>query len=87
MDLYGPKEFDDPQVFDDPKGISIGSMNFDNPKVYGDTSIFDGLICYRKFYRKFWPILANLGYFVANIRTFWCTFTGLKMVWCPKIDK
>ena len=22
----------------DPKGISIGSMDFDNPKVYGDTS-------------------------------------------------
>ena len=23
---------------------SIGSMDFDNPKVYGDTSIFDGLV-------------------------------------------
>ena len=22
---------------------------------------------------KFWPILTNLGYFVANLRTFWCT--------------
>ena len=31
-------------IFDDPKGISIGSMDFDNPKVYGDTSIFDGLV-------------------------------------------
>ena len=36
-------EFDDPQAFDDPKGISVKSMDFDNPKVYGDTSIFDGL--------------------------------------------
>ena len=44
MDLYGPKEFDDPQVFDDPKGISIGSMDVDNPKVYGDIPIFDGLV-------------------------------------------
>ena len=44
MDLNDPKEFDDPQVFDDPKGISIGSMDFDNSKVYGDTSIFDGLV-------------------------------------------
>ena len=35
-------EFVDPKVFDDPKGISIGSMDFDCPKVYGDTSIFDG---------------------------------------------
>ena len=35
---------DDPQIFDDPKGISIGSMDFDNPKVYGDTSIADGLV-------------------------------------------
>ena len=33
-----------PQVIDDPKGISIGSMDFDNPKVYGDTFILDGLV-------------------------------------------
>ena len=25
---------------------SIGSMDFDNPKVYGDTSITDGLVCW-----------------------------------------
>ena len=43
-DFYDPKKFDDPQVFDDPKEISIGSMDFDNPKLYGDTSIFDGLV-------------------------------------------
>ena len=43
MDVNDPKEFDYHQVFDDPKGISIESMDFDNPKVYGDTSIFDGL--------------------------------------------
>ena len=42
-DFYDPKKFDDPQVFDDPKEISIGSMDFDNPKLYGDTSIFDVL--------------------------------------------
>ena len=36
---YDPKKFDDSQVFDDLKEISIGSMDFDNPKVYGDTSI------------------------------------------------
>ena len=22
---------------------------------------------------KFWPIFTNLGYFVANLHTFWCT--------------
>ena len=38
MDFDDPKEFDDPHVFDDPKGIPIVSMNFDSPKVYGDTS-------------------------------------------------
>ena len=38
------KEFDDPQVFDNQKGISIGSMDFDNPKVFGDTFISDGLV-------------------------------------------
>ena len=44
MDSNDPKEFDDPQVFDDPKGISTESMNLDNPKVYSDTFIFDGLV-------------------------------------------
>ena len=33
-----------PQVHNDAKGISMGSMDFDNPYVYGDTSIFDGLL-------------------------------------------
>ena len=33
-----------PQVLDDPKRISIGSMDFENPNVNGDTPIFDGLI-------------------------------------------
>ena len=28
----------------DLKGISIGNTDFDNPKVYSDTSIFDGLV-------------------------------------------
>ena len=44
MDFNDPKEFDDFQIFDDPKGISIGSMDVDNPKVYGDIPIFDGLV-------------------------------------------
>ena len=30
---YDPKKFNDSQVFDDLKEISIGSMDFDNPKV------------------------------------------------------
>ena len=29
---------------------------------------------------KFWPTSANLVYFVANLRTFWCTFTGVTNV-------
>ena len=44
MDFSNPKEFDDILVFPDPKGISIGSMDFDNPKVNGDTSIFDSIV-------------------------------------------
>ena len=44
MDFNDPKEFHDPLVSDDPKGISIGSMVFDNPKVDGDTFILDGLV-------------------------------------------
>ena len=44
MDFNDPKEFDDPHVLDDSKGITIGSMDFYNPKVYGDISIFNGLV-------------------------------------------
>ena len=39
-----PKEFYDPQVSDVVKVISNGSMDFENPKVYADTAIFDGLV-------------------------------------------
>ena len=35
-----------PRYFMIQRGISIGSMDFDNPKVYGDTSIFDSLVLY-----------------------------------------
>ena len=28
-------------------------------------------------FQEFCPILANLGYLAANLRTFWCTFAGL----------
>ena len=34
----------DPKEFDDLKEISIESTDFDNPKVYRDSSIFDGLV-------------------------------------------
>ena len=44
MDFNDPKEFDDILVSPDPKGISIGSMDFDNPKVNGDKFILDGLV-------------------------------------------
>ena len=37
-----PKEFDDLQVYVASKGISFVSMDNDNPKVFGDTSIYDG---------------------------------------------
>ena len=32
---YDPKKFDDSHVIDDIKEISIGKMDFDNPKIYG----------------------------------------------------
>ena len=44
MNFNDPEEFYDPQLFDDPKEISIGSMDFDNSKVCGDASIFDGIV-------------------------------------------
>ena len=42
--LKWSKGSDDPQKFNDQKGISIVSKDFENPKFYGDTSIFDGLV-------------------------------------------
>ena len=42
MDFYDPKDFDDPQAFNDLKGISISSLDFD--KVCGGAAIFDGLV-------------------------------------------
>ena len=51
------KEFDDPQVFDNQKGISIGSMDFDNPKVFGDTSITALMVLFRfVLYLRYLPI-------------------------------
>ena len=38
------RDFDDSQVCDDPKGISIGSIDFDNPIVNSDKFILDGLV-------------------------------------------
>ena len=38
--------------------------------------------------RKCWPDLAIFGYFVTNLRTFWCPLYRPKKVWqCPKNDK
>ena len=37
------KEFDDPQVFDDPNGSSTESVDFDNPIVCV-TSVFGGFV-------------------------------------------
>ena len=37
-------DFNDQKEFDDLKEISIGNMDFDNPKVYVDTSNSDGLV-------------------------------------------
>ena len=33
---------------------------------------------------KFWPILGTLGYFVANVRRFWSTYTGLTNTVVPQ---
>ena len=42
--LWWFKGTDDPQVYKWQKVISDGSRDFDNPKAYGDTFIFDGLV-------------------------------------------
>ena len=60
MDFNDPKELADPQLFDDPtysmfpsylmilSYSTINCKDFDNPKVYGDTSITDGLVFIKK---------------------------------------
>ena len=61
MDFNDPKELDDPNYLMLPAirwspaiwwspaiQWSIGSMDFDNPKVYGDTSIADGLVLLKR---------------------------------------
>ena len=44
MDFNDPNEFNDILEYPDPKGISIGSMDFYNPKVDCDKFILDGLV-------------------------------------------
>ena len=62
MDFDNIKQFDDPQVLDDSKGISLGGMDFHNPKSYVDTSFFDGLvelrnvICLKVRLIFYWPL-------------------------------
>ena len=66
MNFNDSKESIDPQLFNDPKEISIGSMDFDNPKVYNDTSIFDGLVLISRSFSNFAPkalILQAIGIF------------------------
>ena len=41
------------QVYDDLKKISIGRMDYDNPKVYGDTSILFSLYQFQCFWQIF----------------------------------
>ena len=52
MNFNGPKESDDPQLFDDPQVFDDPQLFVDQlevwtliiSKVYGDTSITDGLV-------------------------------------------
>ena len=39
-----------PSLDHDPKGISIKKIDFDNPKIYSDTSILDGIILHPCFF-------------------------------------
>ena len=39
-----PQLLDDSKLFDDPQLFDDQFMDFDNPKVYRDTSIADGLV-------------------------------------------
>ena len=74
-DINHPKEFDDPQVFDDSKETSIGSMDFDNPKVYGVSSMFDVLVYFTSVSVGFWPrglitVISSFYYHYFSFITF-----------------
>ena len=62
MDFNDPKEFDDILVSPDRKGISIGSMDFGNPKVNSDKFILDGLV-----------YVARLGVGSASLKSLYYT--------------
>ena len=79
------------QLLDDPPAIwwspairwspaiqwSIGSMDFDNPKVYGDTSITDGLVFFIKKFRIGKKV--HMQYININIFTwFWQTMSDVQ---------
>ena len=59
MDFNDPKEFDDILVSPDPRGNSIGSKDFDNPKVSGDKFILDGLVYVVRLGSAFLKIVQN----------------------------
>ena len=44
----------------------------------GGGILFQAGVLFSKENAKFWPILASLGNFVANLRTVWRDFTGPK---------
>ena len=62
MDFNDPKEFDDILVTPNPRGNSIGSKDFDNPKVNSDKFILDGLV-----------YVARLGVGSASLKSLYYT--------------
>ena len=78
MDFENPKESDDPQVFEYSKGISIGSIDFENPKFYGNTCIFEGLVLKRQIlsfrinnHNSFWRPLAEKLWIMNILDSLW----------------
>ena len=59
------------------KTFSIGSVAFQTD-IHQNTPITQSTgHTFQHGERKILAFLANFGYYVTNLRTFWCTFTGL----------
>ena len=52
------------------------SLYFSQPPQPAVVYLFQAGALFCKESVAFWPFSANLSYFVANLCTFWCTFTG-----------
>ena len=63
---------------------SVHNLGFESLINTGGSVLFQDGVLFGIASVKLWPISAHFGYFVANLRTFWCTFY---IGWCVIITR